>query len=320
MKPIRCAVVGAGHFGRYHAQKYAAMPDVRLVAVVDADPARAQAIAREVGCAAHSDLGAVLGAIDAASVAVPTVAHHGVAARLLEAGVNVLIEKPIAATLAEADDLVAIAARRGLVLQVGHLQRFLLRRMEIPARVARPLYVEASRIAPFKPRGTDVGVVLDLMIHDIDLVQSLTPAPLASVDAIGAPVVTTTEDMVNARLRFADGCVATLVASRVGAATERRLRIYQRDSYLNVDLAARRLVELRRGDGPEPAPGLPGIARAERAYPEADDLAEQIADFVACVRDARAPLVGGADGRRALETALRILASLRDNLRGAGLG
>jgi predicted dehydrogenase len=157
------------------------------------------------------------------------------------------------------------------------------------------------------------------MIHDIDLVQSLTSAPLASVDAIGAPVVTTTEDMVNARLRFADGCVATLVASRVGAATERRLRIYQRDSYLNVDLAARRLVELRRGDGPEPAPGLPGLARAERAYPESDDLAEQIADFVACVRDGRPPLVGGADGRRALETALRILASLRDNLRAAGL-
>jgi predicted dehydrogenase len=321
MKPVRCAVVGAGHFGRYHAQKYAAMPGVDLVAIVDADAARAHAVAQEVGCPAQTDLGAVIGAIDAASVAVPTSAHHAVAARLLEAGIHVLIEKPIAATLAQADDLIALAARHARILQVGHLQRFLLRRMEIPDRVARPLYLEASRIAPFKPRGTDVGVVLDLMIHDIDLVLALTPAPVTSVDAIGAPVVTATEDMVNARLRFADGCVATLVASRVGAGTERRLRIYQRDSYLNVDLATRRLVELRRdaSSGAPPAPGLPGVTRTERAYPEADDLGEQIADFVACVREGRPPLVGGTDGRRALETALRIIDSLRENLRAAGL-
>jgi predicted dehydrogenase len=318
MRAIRCAVFGAGHFGRYHAQKYAALPGVELVAVVDPDPARARALAAEVGTSAATSIDEVAGSIEAASVAVPTHAHHDVATRLLEAGIHVLIEKPIAETIEQADALVALAAARGRILQVGHLQRFLLRRMQVAERVFRPLYIEATRIAPFKPRGTDVGVVLDLMIHDIDLILALVQSPVLAVDAVGAPVVTTSEDLVNARLRFANGCVATATASRIGFKTERRLRIFQPESYISIDLAERRMVEIHRGEGPGIVPGLPGIARHEATWADGDDLLAEIADFVDCVREGRQPLVTGADGRRALETAMRVTESLSRSLAAAG--
>ena len=318
MRAIRCAVFGAGHFGRYHAQKYAALPGVELVAVVDPDPERARALAAEVGTRAATSIDEVAGSIEAASVAVPTHAHHDVATRLLEAGIHVLIEKPIAETIEQADALVALAAARGRILQVGHLQRFLLRRMQVAERVFRPLYIEATRIAPFKPRGTDVGVVLDLMIHDIDLILALVQSPVLAVDAVGAPVVTTSEDLVNARLRFANGCVATATASRIGFKTERRLRIFQPESYISIDLAERRMVEIHRGEGPGIVPGLPGIARHEATWADGDDLLAEIADFVDCVREGRQPLVTGADGRRALETAMRVTESLSRSLAAAG--
>ena len=318
MRAIRCAVFGAGHFGRYHAQKYAALPGVELVAVVDPDPARARALAAEVGTSAATSIDEVAGSIEAASVAVPTHAHHDVATRLLEAGIHVLIEKPIAETIEQADALVALATARGRILQVGHLQRFLLRRMQVAERVFRPLYIEATRIAPFKPRGTDVGVVLDLMIHDIDLILALVQSPVLAVDAVGAPVVTTSEDLVNARLRFANGCVATATASRIGFKTERRLRIFQPESYISIDLAERRMVEIHRGEGPGIVPGLPGIARHEATWADGDDLLAEIADFVDCVREGRQPLVTGADGRRALETAMRVTESLSRSLAAAG--
>jgi predicted dehydrogenase len=318
MRAIRCAVFGAGHFGRYHAQKYAALPGAELVAVVDPDPERARALAAEVGTSAATSIDEVAGSIEAASVAVPTHAHHDVATRLLEAGIHVLIEKPIAETIEQADALVALAAARGRILQVGHLQRFLLRRMQVAERVFRPLYIEATRIAPFKPRGTDVGVVLDLMIHDIDLILALVQSPVLAVDAVGAPVVTTSEDLVNARLRFANGCVATATASRIGFKTERRLRIFQPESYISIDLAERRMVEIHRGEGPGIVPGLPGIARHEATWADGDDLLAEIADFVDCVREGRQPLVTGADGRRALETAMRVTESLSRSLAAAG--
>ncbi|MFZ9446855.1 MAG: Gfo/Idh/MocA family protein, partial [Alphaproteobacteria bacterium] len=282
------------------------------------DPARARALAAEVGTSAATSIDEVAGSIEAASVAVPTHAHHDVATRLLEAGIHVLIEKPIAETIEQADALVALAAARGRILQVGHLQRFLLRRMQVAERVFRPLYIEATRIAPFKPRGTDVGVVLDLMIHDIDLILALVQSPVLAVDAVGAPVVTTSEDLVNARLRFANGCVATATASRIGFKTERRLRIFQPESYISIDLAERRMVEIHRGEGPGIVPGLPGIARHEATWADGDDLLAEIADFVDCVREGRQPLVTGADGRRALETAMRVTESLSRSLAAAG--
>lgn len=318
MTPIRCAVFGAGHFGRYHAQKYAKLPGVELVAVVNSDPARAAALAGEVGTRAETELDAVLGRIDAASVAVPTPAHHAVTARLLEAGIHVLVEKPIAETLEQADALIALAAARKRVLQVGHLQRFLLERLKIQEIVLKPLYIEATRIAPFKTRGTDVGVVLDLMIHDIDLILALVKAPVVAVDAVGAPVVTQEEDIVNCRLRFANGCVATATASRIAFKTERRLRIFQQQSYISIDLDAHKLVAIHRGEGGIDHLGMPAIERREVTFSDGDDLMAEIESFVACVRDGTTPLVTGEDGRRALETAIRITASLRKSLAAAG--
>mgnify|MGYP000030864966 CR=1 FL=1 len=320
MTPIRCAVVGAGHFGRYHAQKYAKLPGAQLVAVVDGNRARGQALAEELGTSAETSLDAVIGRIDAATVAVPTHAHYDVASRLLDAGIHVLVEKPIAETPDQAAALIALAAARGRILQVGHLQRFLLQRMQILTRVTQPLFIEAVRIAPFKPRGTDVGVVLDLMIHDIDLILALVNSRVVSVDAVGGPVVTDDEDIVNARLRFANGCVASATASRIGFKTERRLRIFQRDSYLSIDLAARTLATFSRASGAPDASGMPAIKRDEVAFPDGDDLMDEIASFIACVRDARPPLVSGEDGLIALETALRITRSIRETLLAAGLG
>ena len=320
MTPIRCAVVGAGHFGRYHAQKYAKLAGAELVAIVDGNSARSQALAQEFGTRAETSLDAVIGRIDAASVAVPTRAHFEVATKLLDAGIHVLVEKPIAETPAQAAHMIALATRRRRVLQVGHLQRFLLQRMGIAARVTKPLFIEAVRIAPFKPRGTDVGVVLDLMIHDIDLILALVKSPVVSVDAVGGPVVTQNEDIVNARFRFANGCVATATASRIGFKTERRLRIFQPQNYLSVDLAARKLFAFSRGAGHTDAAGMPAIDRDENSFPDGDDLMDEIAAFVDCVREDRPPLVSGEDGLHALETALRVTASVEETLELAGLG
>ncbi len=316
---IRCAVIGAGHFGAYHAQKYARLAGARLVAVVDTDRARAEAIARPLRARAETDLAAVLPEIDAASVAVPTCAHFDVARACLEAGVHVLVEKPIAETLEQADALLALAAAKGLVLQVGHLQRFFLERLDVGRRIDRPLYIESTRIAPFKPRGTDVGVVLDLMIHDIDLILAMVRSPVIAVDAVGAPVVTAEEDIVNTRLRFVNGCVATATASRVSLKTERKMRIFQRESYLSIDLHNRKLVSMKKGTGRAWLPGLPPIDREEIDFDEGDDLAAEITSFVECARGDRSPLVSGEDGRLALETAMRITASLKQSLIAAGL-
>jgi predicted dehydrogenase len=316
---MRCAVIGAGHFGAYHAQKYAKLAGAKLVAVVDADLSRAQSVARPLGARPESELARVLPEIEAASVAVPTRAHFDVARACLEAGVHVLVEKPIAETLEQADALIALAATKRRVLQVGHLQRFFLERLELGRHISRPLYIESTRIAPFKPRGTDVGVTLDLMIHDIDLILAMVRSEVTMVDAIGAPVVTKEEDIVNTRLRFANGCVATATASRVSLKTERKMRVFAPEAYVSIDLHARKLVAMRKGTGRAWLPGLPPIDREEIGFGEGDDLAAEIASFVDCAREERAPLVTGEDGRRALETAMRITRSIRDSLEAAGL-
>jgi len=318
-REISCAVIGAGHFGAYHAQKYAKLAGARLVAVVDADLARAQAVARPLGARAETELARVLPEIEAASVTVPTRAHFDVARACLEAGVHVLVEKPVAETLEQADRLIALAAAKRRVLQVGHLQRFFLERLELGRHMTRAIYIESTRIAPFKPRGTDVGVTLDLMIHDIDLILAMVRSEVTMVDAIGAPVVTKEEDIVNTRLRFANGCVATATASRVSLKTERKMRIFAPECYVSIDFVARKLVAMRKGSGRAWLPGLPPIDREELSFGEGDDLAAEIASFVACVRDGAAPLVTGEDGRRALETAMRINRSIRDSLEAAGL-
>ena len=316
---LRTAVIGVGHFGRFHAEKYARSGQAELVAVVDRDIGRARELAGRLKTEAYDDYTSLFGRIDAVSVAVPTSAHFDVACACLENGVHVLIEKPITETLEQADALIALAERNRLVLQVGHLQRFFLERINVSRFIDRPLYIESTRIAPFKPRGTDVSVTLDLMIHDIDLILAMVKADVASVDAVGAPVVSSEEDIVNTRLRFANGCVATVTASRVSLKTERKMRIFQREAYISIDLHNRKLVSMRKGSGKSWFPGLPPIARDELSFSEGDDLQAEVESFLEACLGVHPPLVTGQDGRRALETAMRIDASLRDSLAAAGL-
>jgi predicted dehydrogenase len=305
MQPVRTAVIGVGYLGRFHAQKYAVIEGVRLVGVVDADAATRERVASEVGCRAVADFGELLGEVDAVSIATPTPLHHSIARECLEHGVHVLVEKPITQTLDEARELIAVARTRGCVLQVGHLERFNAAVLALGEGLGKPRFIESSRLAPFKERGTDVNVVLDLMIHDIDLIQSLVGAPIESIDAVGASVFSSGLDIANARIRYSGGCVANTTASRVSLKTERKLRMFMDDAYVSIDLQQKVLTIVRKP--PEGSGAAIGqVSIEERSYDQGDALRLEIEAFIAAVRSGRAPLVTGEDGLQALETALRI--------------
>ena len=317
---LRIGVAGAGHFVRYHALKVAAAERAVLVGIHDRDAERAQTVGWEAG-APHLPFEALLEQIDALIVATPADTHHAVAVAALRAGKHVLVEKPIASTLAQADEMAALATERGLVLQVGHLERFSAAYQAMAARTGPPLYIEATRIAPFKPRGTDVSVILDLMIHDLDLILTLIDSPIESVDAVGAAVASLHEDIANARIRFASGAVATITASRISARTERRMRIFAQDSYLGVDFSARKLTAIGRGPGKK-VPGVEGFASQEIAWEDHDSLAAEHLGFVAAVLDGAPVLVDAAAGRRALAAALAVadgMNAARDKMTASAL-
>jgi predicted dehydrogenase len=294
-----------GYLGSFHAQKYAAIPDVRLVGVADSDPARAREVADSLGVASHGDHRELIGRVDAVSVAVPTQFHHAVARDFLAAGVHVLIEKPITVTIEEADELISLANSHGVIFQVGHLERFNPVLMAIDGILSEPLFVESVRIAPFKPRGTDVNVVLDLMIHDIEIIQHIVKSGVRRVDAIGAPVFTGEEDIANARILFENGCVANVTASRISLKSERKMRIFQRDAYITLDFQNRKVLVARKGSG-ELFPGIPNVRVDERELGEADPLRREIESFITAIRSGTPPEVSGLDGRMALSTALTI--------------
>ena len=318
--PLRIGVIGAGHFGRYHALKLAAGGRAVLSGVHDHNSDRAKAVAWEAGVPVLG-FEALLAASDAVVVAAPAAAHYELAAAALRAGRHVLVEKPIAATLAEADALAALAAEGNLVLQVGHLERFSAAHGALAGRMGPVLYVEATRIAPFKPRGTDVSVILDLMIHDLDLILTLIDSPIESVDAVGAAVASEHEDIANARIRFASGAVATITASRVSARVERRMRIFAADGYVTVDFANRKLSVIRRGHG-QPLPWVEGFGIEEVSWQDHDALAAEQAAFVAAVLDGAPVLVDAAAGRRALAAALAVadgMAASRARMVASGL-
>jgi predicted dehydrogenase len=308
MSRLRIGVIGAGHFGRFHAQKIAASARAVLAGVCDADRARAASVARELRTQAL-DLAALLEVCDAVVVAAPAEHHHALAEQALRAGRHVLVEKPMAATLAEADHLAALANERGLVLQVGHLVRYSAEYRAVAARMARPVYIEATRIAPFKPRGTDVSVILDLMIHDLDLVLALVDSPIKDVDAVGAPIASAMEDIANARVRFENGCVATITASRISLKTERKMRLFAAEGYLSVNFVDRKLLLVGRERG-LPIPGGQGYRMDETIWKEHDTLAAEHEAFVASVLDGAAVLVDAAAGRRALAAALMVTDSM----------
>ncbi len=305
-------VAGVGYFGKFHAAKIAAAPGAELVAVADSDGARAHKVAALHGATGCADARDMAGQIDAVAIAVPTRAHFEVAQAFLEAGVHVLLEKPIADNLDDAGRLIALAAEKELVLQIGHLPRFSGAAEFLRRRLDNPLFIESLRIAPFKPRGTDVSVVLDLMIHDLDFILSLVRAPIASIDAAGAAVFSDSEDIANARVKFENGCIANITASRISLKTERQMRIFQSDAYIAVDFDKRKTrIVGKKSAGP--IAGLADVALEEESYEEVNELEREIEAFIAAVKNGTPPVVSGEDGRRALKAALSVADSLSAN-------
>jgi predicted dehydrogenase len=316
---LRTAVIGVGYLGRFHAEKLAMLPDSKLVAVADIDPEAAGHVAQTLGVEAVGDYRDLLGRVDAVSIAVPTPNHFAVARDCLANHVHVLLEKPIASTLEEAQALVDLARCGERILQIGHLERF------NPAVVAaldgvvnQPMFIESHRLAPFNPRGTDISVILDLMIHDIDIILNMVGSPVRRIDASGMRVLCPDIDIANARIQFENACVANVTASRVSLKAERKMRLFQHDAYITIDFRNRKLAVFRKGER-EIYPGIPEIASDERVFPEGDALKSQIAAFLDTVRRGAQPIVSGEDGKRALATAMEIAQQLaQPSLSGAG--
>ena len=310
MGTIRAAVIGAGYLGRFHAQKYASEPACTLVAVADTRADAREALSRELSTRGVADHRELLGQVDAVSIVTTTPAHHAIARDFLEAGAHVLVEKPITETPEQARDLIELAARKGRILQVGHLERFNPAIVAAEGRLEGARFIECQRLAPFKERGTDVNVVLDLMIHDIDIVQSIVGRPIESIDAVGTPVFSGAVDIANARIRFAGGCVANVTASRVSLKTERKLRVFRDDAYLSIDLQQRILTVIRKRPTAPAAGELPVLIE-EQSFEQGDALRAEIRSFLDCIRHGRSPVVSGQDGLLALETAIRITGLLQ---------
>jgi predicted dehydrogenase len=311
---IRTAVIGVGYLGRFHAQKYASLPNSRLVGIADPSATARSSVGAELKVAAHEDYRELLGKVDAVSIVTPTPSHFEVAKAFLEAGASVLVEKPMTVTTAEGEGLIEIAARLKRTLQVGHLERFNAAVLAVQPTLTIPRFIESARLAPFKHRGTDVDVVLDLMIHDIDLILSIVRSPVVSVDAIGSSVFSKEIDIANARLRFANGCVANATASRVSLKTERKLRLFQDDAYLSLDLQQKILTVIRKGNGVGPD-GMPQVAIDENTYEQGDALKSEIEAFLGAVASGGPPPVSGEDGLLALRTAVSIAEQVASSMR-----
>jgi predicted dehydrogenase len=300
---LRIAVVGVGHLGRHHARILASLPGVQLAAVVDTNRARAEEIAQTVNCRALFDARDLVGDVDAVTIAVPTELHRDVALPFLAAGIAVLVEKPMARSLVEADQLIAAAARTQATLAVGQTERF-----NPAVEAARPLlvdprFIEVHRLGTFPERSLDIDVVFDLMIHDLDVVLSLVHAEVESIEAVGVPVLTGRVDIANARLRFANGCIANLTASRISRDRVRKIRFFQPAAYLSIDYAAQKIEMWRLVKGAGPMPSIEG---GEVPVTNEEPLKRELADFVDAVVSKRTPLVDGVQGRRVLELATRI--------------
>ncbi|MFQ5457090.1 MAG: Gfo/Idh/MocA family protein [Myxococcota bacterium] len=312
--PRRYAVVGMGHLGRFHAEKYALIPEARLVAVVDVDAARAREAAARFGCDALTDYRQLAGRIDGASIVVPSVGHFGIARNLLEAGIDVLVEKPIATSLEEADTLIRIAAAKKAILQVGHVERFNQALLALDKTIRNPRFIESHRLGAFSGRATDVDVVLDLMVHDLDIISSIVRSDLVSVEAVGVPVLSENVDIANARVHFENGCIANITASRVSTTPVRKIRIFQPDTYISIDFHESRINLLRI----DRSGGAPEISGEEIAIAKGDPLEAEIRAFTRCVETRDRPLVSGEEGRAALAMAEKVRASLEESLAGLG--
>jgi predicted dehydrogenase len=313
MKKIRAAVIGVGYLGRFHAQKYAQAAGCELVAVADARQEARDQVGAELAVRAVADYRELLGEVDAVSVVTQTPAHFEITRDFLNAGAHVLVEKPITETAQEARELIALAARQKRILQVGHLERFNAAILAAEPYLNSPRFVECHRLAPYRERGTDVNVVLDLMIHDIDIVQTIVGAPIATIDAVGTPVFSDEIDICNARIRFTNGCVVNATASRVSFKTERKMRVFEDDAYLSLDLQ-QKILTLIRKRSPTDVPGPLPVSIEEQSLEQGDALKSEIESFLDCIRTGRPPVVSGEAGLMALETATRITEQVHKSL------
>jgi predicted dehydrogenase len=311
MKKIKVGVIGVGYLGRFHAEKYAQHPNVELIGVVDADASRAGQIAKKLNTEAFADISGLFGKVDAVSIVVPTVLHHRVAKQCLEQGLHVLLEKPITSTLAQADELIHLSAEKGLILQVGHIERFNPAVTAIKGRLRSPRYLSAERMAPFTVRCTDVNVVFDLMIHDLDIVMDLARAEPVSVSAAGASVITKEIDAATARIIFKNGCVADVTASRVSEEKKRTLRVFDGNALYASDYQSQKAMLLRRGDK-----AAPELAPEDISLDKQDTLNEEIKAFIKSVENKTRPLVTGAEARKAIALAKTITENIEKGVTG----
>jgi len=306
-KRLRIAVIGVGHLGEYHVQKYKAIPGVDLVGVVDVDPDRVNEIAHRYDVKAYRDHRDILDRVDAVSLAVTTEMHFEVAKDVLADGVHMLIEKPITYDLSEADVLIGMARERDLVLQVGLIERFNPAIVKMVPMLNRPVFVESHRMNLFTTRGLDVDVVLDLMIHDLDIILHIVPSEVREIHAVGMPVITEKTDIANARIIFEDGTAANLTASRVSGKMLRKIRVFQPDAYISADCGKRQLTVISLDNRKKDSHNFPEVATSKEKYDESDPLNDEISSFVNAVANGSKPVVTGEDGRNALRVALNII-------------
>ncbi len=322
MKTIKTAVIGTGYLGKFHAEKLAGLEGVELLGVVDLDKGRADAVASANKTRGYTDYNDLIDHVDAVTIVTPTENHCSIGLDFLRRGKDVLIEKPMTITLTEADSLIRAAAENNAVLQIGHLERFNPAVVALKGRVQKPLFIEAQRLSPFPNRALDVDVVLDVMIHDIDIILNLVSSEIKSVDAVGIPIITEKIDIANARLKFENGCVANVTASRVATESLRRTKIFQHDSHITIDYAAQHISISSLTAGEADAAHAPAATRLRQLEVEdldierQDSLREEIRSFIDCSRSGKKPLVTGHDGKRALEVAGRIQEAALRSLKG----
>lgn len=308
MNKTPVAVIGSGYLGRFHAEKYANHPDADLIAVVDTNHDRALELARQTNTKPLINYEDLYAQARAVSVVVPTPLHHAIAKDLLEHDIHVLLEKPMTTTLKEADDLTATAHKKGLILQIGHLERFNPAFLAVKDITKNPLFIESHRLNSFQERGTEVDVILDIMIHDIDIILNLVNAEIKEIHAVGIPVISSMIDIANARLQFENGCVVNVTASRISDKSMRKIRVFQHDAYISIDFSAQEVSVYRKI---EDEGRIPYIASEKLEIEPKDSLEEEIASFLKAVKQKSKPLVSGESGRRALKIALEITKQLR---------
>ncbi len=316
---IKTAVIGVGHLGQAHARVHASLEQAELVAVCDTNENQGRTVAERYATRYVRDYRELLDKVEAVSVATPTVNHHEITCAFLEAGVHVLVEKPIARSLDEADEMIRAAESKSLVLQVGHIERFNPAFVAMAGRLERPRFFEAHRMGVFSPRSLDIDVVMDLMVHELDIIASLVKSEVVKLDAVGIPILTQKIDLANARLEFADGCVANITASRVSSERLRKLRVFQPNEYYSLDYAEQQVAILKLTP-PKTDGALSGISAEALQIEKREPLLAEIESFVAAVRSRTAPAVSGADGRRALALAIEVLEKIKAHSQRAGTG